>query len=94
MLARRPVYREFVSKESAACRLADISNRLTEQFGAKFGADKIQMLPNKPVPTPVSPPLPPFAPRGRARITDRVQHVDRWSGTRWTRAASTFRSWR
>lgn len=39
-------------KESAACRLADISNRLTEQFGAKFGADKIQLLPNKPVPTP------------------------------------------
>jgi hypothetical protein len=41
--------KEFVYKESAACRLADISNRFTEQFGAKFGADKIQLLPNKPV---------------------------------------------
>jgi hypothetical protein len=58
------VYREFVYKESAACRLADISNRLTEQFGAKFGADKIQLLPNKPVPTPtpISPPLPLHSP--------------------------------
>jgi len=41
--------KEFIYKESAAVRLADISNNLTEQFGRKFGRERIVLLPNKPV---------------------------------------------
>ncbi|KAL6067850.1 Dedicator of cytokinesis protein 6 [Balamuthia mandrillaris] len=40
---------EFIYKEHASIRLGDIAGRLKEQFASKFGLDKVEVLPNKPV---------------------------------------------
>ncbi|KYQ91082.1 DOCK family protein [Tieghemostelium lacteum] len=42
--------KEFIYKELNFLRLADIAERLKNQYGAKFGEDKVKLLPNnKPV---------------------------------------------
>jgi len=43
--------KEYIYKEYAGIRLADISERLRVQYGQKFGVEKISLLPNKPVDT-------------------------------------------
>ncbi|EFA78484.1 DOCK family protein [Heterostelium album PN500] len=41
--------KEYIYKELNYVRLSDLSDRLQRQYGDKFGADKIKLLPNKPV---------------------------------------------
>ncbi|EGG15455.1 DOCK family protein [Cavenderia fasciculata] len=41
--------KEYIYKELPSVRLADISERLQNQFRGKFGDDKFHLLPNKPV---------------------------------------------
>jgi len=38
--------REYIYKESAMVRLADFTQRLKDQYGRKYGEDKVQVLSN------------------------------------------------